>query len=87
MTSVAHPPKWNPIGPDPASDPRAVCRNYDSETWFATGREETAKLLCSACELVSGCRDWALANRIEYGVWGGLDEKERRALLKRKAGR
>ena len=38
-----------------------------------------AKRVCAGCEVVVECRDYALATRQPFGVWGGLDEEERRA--------
>ena len=32
------------------------------------------------------CLADALDNKIEFGVWGGMTERERRALLRRKPG-
>ena len=43
-------------------------------------REEQAKAICAGCPARSLCLEWALSNRIEYGVFGGLSEAERRPL-------
>ncbi|MER7905781.1 WhiB family transcriptional regulator, partial [Streptomyces sp. NPDC095614] len=32
------------------------------------------------------CLDWALENGQDSGVWGGMDENERRALKRRRTG-
>jgi len=42
-------------------------------------REEEAKRYCRQCSLISECLDWAVSNR-EIGIWGGLNDDERRAL-------
>lgn len=44
-------------------------------------RETKAKNICLACPVLSDCREYAIAIREPHGVWGGLSEKERRALL------
>jgi WhiB family redox-sensing transcriptional regulator len=36
------------------------------------------------CVVRTECLADALDNRIEFGVWGGLTERERRALLKKR---
>jgi WhiB family redox-sensing transcriptional regulator len=43
-----------------------------------------AKSLCAACDLKTDCRERSIARREEYGVWGGLDEKERRTEIRRR---
>lgn len=44
-------------------------------------REQAAKEVCARCPVLSHCREYALAHREPYGVWGGLGETERRQLL------
>jgi WhiB family redox-sensing transcriptional regulator len=39
-----------------------------------------ARRICSTCPLTEPCLEYALASHAEYGVWGGLDPVERRAL-------
>jgi WhiB family transcriptional regulator, redox-sensing transcriptional regulator len=41
-------------------------------------RESKARAVCSACAVLTECRDWARDNR-EYGFWGGESEEERAA--------
>ena len=46
-----------------------------------------AKRVCGECEVSGPCLDFALDTRQEFGVWGGMDEDERREILRRtKAG-
>jgi hypothetical protein len=44
-----------------------------------------AKSFCQRCPSVDRCLQWAMDNGEEHGVWGGLSEKERRSLRRRKA--
>jgi WhiB family redox-sensing transcriptional regulator len=44
-----------------------------------------AKKVCAACPVAAQCLEYALANNERFGVWGGLSERERRALLKERA--
>jgi WhiB family redox-sensing transcriptional regulator len=37
-----------------------------------------AKAICAACRVLTECRDYALRTRQPFGVWGGLDEEQRR---------
>jgi WhiB family transcriptional regulator, redox-sensing transcriptional regulator len=41
---------------------------------------ERAKAVCRACDVVAQCLEWALETNQTAGVWGGMDEDERRAL-------
>ena len=43
-----------------------------------------AKAICSKCPVQAECLAEALENQIEWGVWGGMTERERRALLRRR---
>jgi WhiB family redox-sensing transcriptional regulator len=63
---------------------RAVCAGGDPDMLFVTGaaQREAAKI-CQACPVRLECLADALDNRIEYGVWGGMTERQRRAVLKK----
>lgn len=45
-------------------------------------REAAAKTICDACVVRQECREYAIAHREPEGIWGGLDEKERRQIIK-----
>ena len=60
----------------------AACRGTDLEVFFP-GRGESAgpaRQACAVCPVRQPCLDYAITNRIAYGVWGGLTERERRVL-------
>lgn len=40
-----------------------------------------AKRICADCTVCDQCLQWATDTGVEHGVWGGLDEQERRATL------
>ncbi|MGC0366936.1 WhiB family redox-sensing transcriptional regulator [Rhodococcus sp. 27YEA15] len=43
-------------------------------------RERTARSICAQCPVNVRCRDHALRNREEHGIWGGLTELERNSV-------
>lgn len=71
---------------------RAACRGEDSGLFFAPyhteerderrARERKAKSICAACPVRMECLEYALRLREPYGIWGGLNELERRLLLR-----
>ncbi len=63
---------------------RGACRTADPDTLFVQGAAQNrVKTVCMSCPVRTECLADALDNRIEFGVWGGMTERERRALLKR----
>ncbi len=64
---------------------RAACRSTDPDALFVQGAAQNrAKALCSGCVVRTECLADALDNEVEFGVWGGMTERERRALLRRR---
>ncbi|GGJ90494.1 hypothetical protein GCM10011583_22380 [Streptomyces camponoticapitis] len=64
---------------------RGACRAVDPDTLFVQGQEQNrAKSVCLGCPVRTECLAHALDNREEFGVWGGMTERERRALLRRR---
>src|SRR5690625_6149088 len=56
----------------------------DPDGFFVQGAEQNrAKTTCVACPVKTECLADALDNRIDFGVWGGMTERERRRLLRR----
>lgn len=65
---------------------RALCQEGDPDALFVQGAEQNnAKKVCRGCPVRLECLADALDNRIEFGVWGGMTERERRALLRKHA--
>lgn len=64
---------------------RGLCRDIDPDEFFVETHNEQkqARTLCFECPVRVECLADALDNRIEFGVWGGMTERERRALLRR----
>jgi WhiB family redox-sensing transcriptional regulator len=63
----------------------AACRNEDPRDFFPVGSSgqaveviSAAKAICAVCPVAQECLIFAVTTNQEYGVWGGLDEEERR---------
>jgi WhiB family transcriptional regulator, redox-sensing transcriptional regulator len=64
---------------------QALCNKARPDDLFVRGAAQNrAKMLCAGCPVRTECLAEALDNRIEWGVWGGMTERERRALLRKR---
>jgi WhiB family transcriptional regulator, redox-sensing transcriptional regulator len=64
---------------------QGACRKGDPDALFVQGAAQNrAKLVCMGCPVRTECLADALDHRVEFGVWGGMTERERRALLRRR---
>jgi len=62
---------------------KARCRSTDPDELFVRGKaQRKATAVCRHCPVVAECLADALDNQMEFGVWGGMTERQRRALLK-----
>jgi WhiB family transcriptional regulator, redox-sensing transcriptional regulator len=71
---------------------QGACRDLDPEAFFhpdgergprRRNRENAAKAVCASCPVIAACRAHALAVQEPYGIWGGLSEDDRAAILER----
>ncbi|MEO7131261.1 MAG: WhiB family transcriptional regulator [Dermatophilaceae bacterium] len=64
---------------------QALCVSQDPDALFVRGKaQHDAKAVCKSCPVLAQCLAEALDNRTEFGVWGGMTERERRALLRKR---
>lgn len=63
--------RGNDVNPDWFFPTRINAHGHDAQAL------RKARALCESCTLRRACRDWAVDNRIGYGVWGGLTPKQR----------
>ena len=70
----------------------SACRGTDPALFFhpegergpsRSARDAAAKAVCATCPVLAQCRAHALRVREPYGVWGGLSEDDREAVLTR----
>ncbi len=66
---------------------RAACLQEDPELFFpvsstgpAVAQAAQAKAVCRRCDVRQACLTFALQHGHVHGVWGGLDEDERRGM-------
>ena len=66
---------------------RAACRGADLDVFFPGRGEsaEPARQVCAGCPVREPCLEFALSHGITHGIWGGLTERDRRALRIRHA--
>lgn len=83
--TIGNPMRWRKIMWVEDWAPRAACRQDTPDALFVRGAEQNkAKQVCASCPVRTECLAEALDNQIEWGVWGGMTERERRALLRRR---
>lgn len=73
----------------------AQCRSKNAVFFFAPPhlehrdekrrRESAARALCDACPVQVDCLEYALTVQEPHGIWGGMNELERRRLLRKRA--
>jgi WhiB family redox-sensing transcriptional regulator len=62
---------------------QARCKEVDPDQLFVRGAaQRKAATICRHCPVMLECGADALDNRVEFGVWGGMTERQRRSLLK-----
>jgi WhiB family transcriptional regulator, redox-sensing transcriptional regulator len=62
---------------------KALCKQTDPDALFVRGAaQRKAAVICRHCPVMQECAAEALDNKVEFGVWGGMTERQRRALLK-----
>ena len=75
---------------------RAACKGPQAAIFFPPShaerkderesREQRAKAICGECPVRGPCLEYALDIREQHGIWGGLNEMERKQLLAQRVG-
>jgi WhiB family transcriptional regulator, redox-sensing transcriptional regulator len=81
---------------DDAWQMKAACRGPQSAVFFPPTqferkdekleRESRAKSICASCSVRRPCLEYAIEIREPHGIWGGLNELERKHIVAQKAG-
>jgi WhiB family redox-sensing transcriptional regulator len=70
-----------------AGTPMLLFFGPDGETRAEqVARESEAKAVCASCPVRADCLAYALGHPVRYGIWGGLNERER-SVERRRRGR
>ena len=74
---------------------KAACRGPQSDLFFPPThfekksekevRERQAKSICGTCSVKKACLQYSVQIREPHGVWGGLNEAERRQIMAKAA--
>lgn len=73
-------------GPEQGWMQRGACQDVDDTDVMFPDRDRAgrvaAKAICRRCpsDVRAACLEYAIANGERFGIWGGLDEDERRPL-------
>ena len=62
------------------------CAHEPPSTFFPSDGVgvEVARKICGTCPVKEHCLEYALRNGEKFGIWGGMSERERRRILKRR---
>jgi WhiB family redox-sensing transcriptional regulator len=65
---------------------RGKCKEMDPAIFFPSDGVgvQVAQRICRECAVKDACLEYALANRIDNGVWGATSERQRRRLLRQR---
>ncbi|HVA10240.1 MAG TPA: WhiB family transcriptional regulator [Acidimicrobiales bacterium] len=65
---------------------RGKCKEFAPDIFFPSDGMGVlvAQKICGECPVSKDCLEYALANHIDHGVWGGCSERERRRILRRR---
>lgn len=82
MTGTRYRVSWSPVWTE-----RGLCAfDDDPDKWHPLdGDAKTAaeaKKVCRACPVRQVCRDYGIATEQPDGIWGGLDERQRRKIIR-----
>jgi len=59
----------------------AACKDHGPDGFFPTTGEPVdpeIHVLCASCPVMLHCREYAIENHIEFGIWGDFSNRQRR---------
>lgn len=74
---------WPNHDVEPGWEDRARCVGQPHWFFGETAKDaEVAKEICASCPSIVSCGEFAIANGIEHGVWGGMANRDRRKIAR-----
>ncbi|MGP0025527.1 MAG: WhiB family transcriptional regulator [Streptosporangiaceae bacterium] len=63
----------------------ALCVGFDPEAFFPSGDDAAAeaRAICAACPVRGQCLAYAITADERFGIWGGLDPRQRHTVRRR----
>lgn len=74
------------VGEEGEWQERALCAQVDADLFYPEkgGSTKEAKSVCMTCEVRAECLEAAIDRDERFGIWGGMSERDRRALRKQR---
>lgn len=65
-----------------------LCAEVGGDYWFPAKGEPSAiaKSICADCPVAAACLEYAITNRLDDGIWGGLGPVERARVRQNRKG-
>ena len=65
-----------------------ACNSSNTDAFFPAMNDidavNAAKAVCAICPVITDCREYAMDNDIEFGIWGGMTPGERAGMRARR---
>jgi len=64
----------------------AICVGLDPDIFFPEpgASLQLAQAICARCPVQADCLEYAMKHHIHWGIWGGVSERGRRTLRRRR---
>jgi WhiB family redox-sensing transcriptional regulator len=89
LLSDRDPPTLEELAVRPAWMRLAACRGMETERFFPASWDDVAhaeaRAVCGGCQVRAECLDYALADTLCAGIWGGTTGLDRRQLRRASA--
>lgn len=79
--------QWQTNGEEQMFDTKhAACKGQQKLFFAEKSRVKVrqAQMICQTCPVIEQCRDYAIHNRVYYGVWGGYNRTQLNAERRRR---
>ncbi len=60
----------------------AACRGLDPQIFYVNDEDGEAPAICGNCNVRPECLEHAITNREKEGFWGGMNQRQRRSIIR-----